>query len=45
MHSADEIEAVALNSLLRKTLGWKTPPGALDRPLLSADKDRVATTA
>ena len=47
MHSANEIAAVAaaLNSRPRKTLGWKTPAEALDRFLLSADKDRVATTA
>ena len=47
MHSANEIAAVAaaLNSRPRKTLDWKTPAEALDRFLLSADKDRVATTA
>ena len=47
MHSANEIAAVAaaLNSRPRKTLDWKTPQEALDRFLLSADKDRVATTA
>ena len=46
MHSADEIAAVAaaLNSRPRKTLDWKTPAEALDRFLLPADKDRVATT-
>ena len=46
-HSANEIAAVAaaLNSRPRKTLDWKTPAEALDRFLLSADKDRVATTA
>lgn len=46
MHSANEIAAVAaaLNSRPRKTLDWKTPAEALDRFLLSADKDRVATT-
>ncbi len=45
MHSADEIAAVAatLNSRPRKTLGWKTPAESLDRLLLSAEKDRVAT--
>ena len=37
--------AAALNSRPRKTLDWKTPAEALDRFLLSADKDRVATTA
>src|SRR5947207_2100483 len=35
----------ALNSRPRKTLDWKTPAEALDQFLLSADKDRVATTA
>ena len=47
MHSANEIAAVAaaLNSRPRKTLDWKTPAEALDRFLLSANKDRVATTA
>src|SRR5438105_6128512 len=47
IHSADEIASVAtaLNSRPRKTLDWKTPAEALDRFLLSADKDRVATTA
>ena len=47
MHSANEFAAVAaaLNSRPRKTLDWKTPAEALDRFLLSADKDRVATTA
>ena len=47
MHSANEIAAVAaaLNSRPRKTLDWKTPAETLDRFLLSADKDRVATTA
>ena len=47
MHSANEIAAVAaaLNSRPRKTLDWKTPAEALDRFLLSADKDHVATTA
>jgi|ERR1700689_2544586 hypothetical protein len=34
-----------LNSRPRKTLDWKTPAEALDRFLLSADKDRLATTA
>jgi IS30 family transposase len=45
MHSADEIAAVAatLNSRPRKTLGWKTPAESLDRLLLSAEKDHVAT--
>jgi IS30 family transposase len=45
MHSADEIAAVAaaLNSRPRKTLDWKTPAESLDRLLLSAEKDRVAT--
>lgn len=44
-HSADEIAAVAaaLNARPRKTLGWKTPAEALDRLLLSAEKNRVAT--
>jgi IS30 family transposase len=37
--------AAAINSRPRKTLDWKTPAEALDRFLLSADKDRVATTA
>src|ERR1051326_6440963 len=47
IHGADEIAAVAaaLNSRPRKTLDWKTPAEALDQFLLSADKDRVATTA
>ena len=47
MHSANEIAAVAaaLNSRPRKTLDWKTPAEALDWFLLSANKDRVATTA
>jgi IS30 family transposase len=47
MHSAEEITAVAaaLNSRPRKTLGWKTPAEALDRLLLSVNKERVATTA
>ena len=47
IHSANEIAAVAaaLNSRPRKMLDWKTPAEALDRFLLSADKDRVATTA
>ena len=46
-HSAEQIAAVAatLNSRPRKTLGWKTPAEALDHLLLSAEKDRVATTA
>ena len=37
LHSAAQIVAVAatLNSRPRKTLGWKTPAGALDRLLLS----------
>ena len=45
LHSAEQIAAVAatLNSRPRKTLGWKTPAEALDRLLLSADKNRVAT--
>ena len=44
-HSAEQIAAVAatLNSRPRKTLGWKTPAETLDRLLLSADKNRVAT--
>jgi len=47
MHSLEGITAVAaaLNSRPRKTLGWKTPAEALDRLLLSVNKDRVATTA
>jgi IS30 family transposase len=47
IHGADEIAAVAatLNSRPRKTLDWKTPAEALDQFLLSADRDRVATTA
>ena len=46
VHSPGDLAAVAaaLNSRPRKTLGWKTPAEALDL-LLSADKDRVATTA
>ena len=46
-HSAEQIAAVAatLNSRPRKTLAWKTPAEALDRLLLSAEKDRVATNA
>ena len=46
LHSAEQIVAVAatLNSRPRKTLGWKTPAEALDRLLLSADKNRVAMT-
>jgi len=44
-HSAEEIAAVAtaLNARPRKTLSWKTPAEALDRLLLSAEKNRVAT--
>jgi IS30 family transposase len=44
-HSADEIAAVAavLNARPRKTLAWKTPAEALERLLLSANKDHVAT--
>ena len=47
MHCANEIAALAaaLNSRPRKPLAWPTPAEALDRFLLSADKDRVATTA
>lgn len=47
IHSAEEIAAVAaaLNARPRKTLDWKTPVEALDRLLLSANKDCVATTA
>ena len=47
MHSAEEIAAVAaaLNSRPRKTLEWKTPAETLNELLLSADNDRVATTA
>ena len=46
-YTANEIAAVAaaLNSRPRKTLDWKTAAEALDRFVLSADKDRVATTA
>ena len=45
LHGAEQIAAVAatLNSRPRKTLGWKTPAEALDRLLLSADKNHVAT--
>ena len=45
LHSAEQIVAVAttLNSRPRKTLGWKTPAEALDRLLLSVDKNCVAT--
>jgi transposase, IS30 family len=45
LHSVEQIVAVAatLNSRPRKTLGWKTPAEALDRLLLSVDKNRVAT--
>src|SRR5207302_5888282 len=46
VHGAEEIAAVAaaLNSRPRKTLDWKTPAETLDHLLLSANKDRVATT-
>ena len=47
VHSAEDIAAVAavLNARPRKTLAWKTPAEALDRLLLAANKDCVATTA
>jgi len=47
VHSAEQIAAVAaaLNARPRKTLAWKTPAEALDKLLLSVNKDRVATTA
>ena len=47
MHSAKRIAAMAatLNSRPQKTLGWKTPAEALDHVLLSANTDRIATTA
>jgi IS30 family transposase len=46
LHSAEQIVAVAatLNSRPRKTLGWKSPAEALDRLLLLAEKNRVATS-
>jgi len=46
VHSAEDIAAVAavLNARPRKTLAWKTPAEALDRLLLDANKDCVATT-
>jgi IS30 family transposase len=46
-HSAEQIAAVAatLNTRPRKALNWKTPAEALDHLLLSANKDRGATTA
>jgi IS30 family transposase len=46
VHSAEDIAAVAavLNARPRKTLAWKTPPEALDRLLLAANKDCGATT-
>ncbi len=46
VHSAEDIAAVAavLNARPRKTLAWKTPAEALDRLLLAANKDCVATT-
>jgi putative transposase len=37
--------AAVLNARPRKTLAWKTPAEALDRLLLDANKDCVATTA
>jgi IS30 family transposase len=36
--------AAVLNARPRKTLAWKTPAEALDRLLLNANKDCVATT-
>jgi IS30 family transposase len=44
--SAEEIDAVAraLNTRPRKTLGWKTPAGALNEQLLSLQQTGVATT-
>jgi hypothetical protein len=36
--------ALALNTRPRKTLGWRTPAGALDAALRFADPDHVATT-
>ena len=44
--SADDLTAVAhaLNSRPRKTLGWRTPAGALTEHLLSLEQAGVATT-
>lgn len=45
-HGAEELSAVAhaLNTRPRKTLGWKTPAEALDRPLKADMIEGVATT-
>lgn len=45
-HGATDLAAVAhaLNSRPRKTLGWRTPPEALDEILRPPQKDPVATT-
>ena len=47
MHSANEIAVLWPPPSTRgpEKGNWKTPAEALDRFLLSADKDRVATTA
>jgi len=44
--SADDTEAVAatLNSRRRKTLGWKTPAGALNEQQTSIEQAGVAST-
>jgi len=46
VHGADDLAAVALalNTRPRKTLAWQTPAEALDRLILSAQTNPVATT-